>query len=85
MNRAGLSLGALRGSRRLYFLYFSWMALICGATRCWTAVNDVPTVDEAKGKLELLRTRGESADAFTFRSRHPPPSASARGEVVSAG
>src|SRR6267154_1537943 len=27
-------IGALRGSRRLYFLYFSWMALICGATRC---------------------------------------------------
>jgi len=27
-------ISALRGSRRLYFLYFSWMDLICGATRC---------------------------------------------------
>ena len=27
-------ISCLRGSRMLYFLYFSWMALICGATFC---------------------------------------------------
>ncbi len=32
-------MGALRGSRRLYFLYFSWIALICGATRCIFSID----------------------------------------------
>jgi hypothetical protein len=39
----------------------------------WVPAGHVPTVDEALARLELLRTRGPTPDAFTFKQRFPPP------------
>jgi hypothetical protein len=43
----------------------------------WIPAGHVPTVDEAKARLQLLKERGPSADAFTFRAPFPPPDAPA--------
>ncbi|MET0555259.1 MAG: DUF3291 domain-containing protein [Vicinamibacteria bacterium] len=43
----------------------------------WVPAGHVPTMDEAKGKLEALRAHGPSAAAFTFRKAFPPPGAEA--------
>jgi hypothetical protein len=40
----------------------------------WVPAGDLPTVDEAWRRLELLRTEGPGPGAFTFRAPHPPPS-----------
>ena len=47
----------------------------------WIPAGTVPTVEEAKRRLELLRRRGPSPDAFTFRTPFPPPGAPAAGDV----
>ncbi|MFV2198073.1 DUF3291 domain-containing protein [Nocardiopsis sp. LOL_012] len=39
----------------------------------WIPAGTVPTLDEAGERLDLLRTDGPSAEAFTFRSTFPPP------------
>jgi hypothetical protein len=39
----------------------------------WIPVGHVPTVAEAKERLELLREKGPSPAAFTFRQLFPPP------------
>jgi len=39
----------------------------------WIPAGHIPTVAEAKARLELLKERGPSAEAFTFRSPFPPP------------
>lgn len=39
----------------------------------WVPSGHVPSVEEAKHRLEVLIERGPSPDAFTFRSPHPPP------------
>ena len=41
----------------------------------WIPVGQRPTIDEAIVKLELLRAKGPTQDAFTFRSAFPPPDA----------
>lgn len=41
----------------------------------WVPVGHVPTVEEAIARLQLLRTHGPTADAFTFRRAFPPPGA----------
>jgi hypothetical protein len=41
----------------------------------WVPKGHIPTVEEAKAKLELLRRDGPSAEAFTFRQAFPPPDA----------
>jgi Domain of unknown function (DUF3291) len=42
----------------------------------WVPRGHRPTVDEAMARLALLRARGPSAMAFTFRHAFPPPDAS---------
>jgi hypothetical protein len=42
-------------------------------TLWWVAAGHIPTVDEAKARLALLKERGPSADAFTFRTPFPSP------------
>lgn len=42
----------------------------------WVPRGQVPTIEEAKARLELLRRKGPSAEAFTFRQAYPPPDAS---------
>jgi Domain of unknown function (DUF3291) len=39
----------------------------------WIPAGHVPTVAEAQDRLRLLKERGPSADAFTFRKPFPPP------------
>lgn len=39
----------------------------------WVPQGHVPTVDEAKARIETLRRLGPTAEAFTFRSQFPPP------------
>ena len=41
----------------------------------WVPAGHVPTVEEGLARLERLRDRGPTQDAFTFRSKFPPPGA----------
>jgi Domain of unknown function (DUF3291) len=41
----------------------------------WIPVGHIPTVAEAIERLELLKQRGPSPDAFTFRKPFPPADA----------
>jgi heme-degrading monooxygenase HmoA len=38
----------------------------------WVPSGTVPTISDAKARLEHLRRHGPSAEAFTFRSPFPP-------------
>lgn len=40
----------------------------------WVPDGTRPTVDDARARLELLRTQGPSPEAFTIRTPFPPPS-----------
>ncbi len=51
----------------------------------WVAAGHRPTIDEAKERLDLLRTDGPSARAFTFRQAFPPPDARDAGTPFSFG
>lgn len=42
----------------------------------WVPAGTVPTVADAKSRLETLRARGPSPEAFTFRSPFAPPDGS---------
>ena len=44
----------------------------------WVPAGSIPTVAEAKERLELLERRGPGPDAFTFRSPFPEPAAAPR-------
>ena len=44
----------------------------------WVPAGAVPTVVEAKERLELLARQGPTADAFTFRAPFPEPADAAR-------
>jgi hypothetical protein len=39
----------------------------------WVAEGHRPTVEEAIARLEILRRKGPSPEAFTFRELFPPP------------
>lgn len=39
----------------------------------WIPAGAIPTVEEGKQKLQLLRRQGPSATAFTFSERYPLP------------
>jgi hypothetical protein len=41
----------------------------------WIPASTLPTVEDARARLELLRSLGPTADAFTFRSSFPAPDA----------
>jgi heme-degrading monooxygenase HmoA len=44
----------------------------------WVPAGAIPTVAEAKERLELLARQGPTADAFTFRVPFPEPADAAR-------
>ena len=44
----------------------------------WVPAGAIPTVAEAKERLELLTRQGPTADAFTFRIPFPEPADAAR-------
>lgn len=56
-------------SRRDWFEAFEGPPLVLW----WVPAGHVPTIEEAKEKLDVLKERGPTADAFTFRSAFPPP------------
>jgi hypothetical protein len=39
----------------------------------WVPAGTLPTVEEAKRRLQILAQRGPTPDAFTFRDRFPAP------------
>jgi len=41
----------------------------------WIAAGHIPTVEEAKERLDLLRAEGPTPAAFTFGTRFDPPAA----------
>jgi hypothetical protein len=41
----------------------------------WVPKGHRPAIEEAKARLELLRRKGPTAEAFTFRQAFPPPDA----------
>jgi hypothetical protein len=43
----------------------------------WVPAGHIPTIDEAKARLDLLDRNGPTPDAFTFGMRFPPPSEAA--------
>lgn len=47
----------------------------------WIAAGEVPTVEEAKDRLEHLREHGPTPAAFTFKQRYPPPKPGQPGET----
>ncbi len=57
----------------------SWFTRLAEAPTAlwWITAGSTPTVDEAKVRLELLRERGPTADAFSLREPFPPPGSAA--------
>ena len=51
----------------------------------WVPEGHRPGVAEAIAKLELLRTTGPTAEAFTFRKAFPPPDAARNQPPVTFG
>lgn len=51
----------------------------------WVPKGHRPSVDEAVARLALLRAKGPSASAFTFRQSFPPPDATPERTPVSFG
>ena len=51
----------------------------------WVPRGHRPTIEEAKAKLEILRAKGPTAEAFTFRQAFPPPDAGQALPAVSFG
>lgn len=44
----------------------------------WVPAGHVPSLAEAKHRLDLLEHHGPTADAFTFRHQFPPPTSAER-------
>jgi hypothetical protein len=51
----------------------------------WIPAGHRPTVAEAIVKLELLRAKGPTGDAFTFRKAFPPPDAAGTERAIDFG
>jgi hypothetical protein len=51
----------------------------------WVPAGHIPTLDEAKQRLDLLRAAGPSPRAFTFRAAFPPPDARDPGAPFAFG
>jgi hypothetical protein len=39
----------------------------------WQTAGEIPTLDEALRRLDLLASEGPGPDAFTFKQRYPAP------------
>jgi hypothetical protein len=51
----------------------------------WVPAGHRPSVPEAIARLDVLRAKGPSAEAFTFRQAFPPPDAGASQRAVAFG
>ncbi|HEV8630932.1 MAG TPA: DUF3291 domain-containing protein [Thermoanaerobaculia bacterium] len=48
----------------------------------WVAAGHIPSIEEAKSRLDCLRTHGESAQAFSFTKLYPAPDAPGASPAV---
>jgi hypothetical protein len=48
----------------------------------WIPAGTLPTLDDAKAKLEMLERLGPTPEAFTFKQPFPPPGAAAQAPVL---
>ncbi|MEM7030821.1 MAG: DUF3291 domain-containing protein [Chloroflexota bacterium] len=39
----------------------------------WIRAGDIPTIQDAKIALEMLKEKGATSEAFTFSKMFPPP------------
>jgi hypothetical protein len=64
-----------------------WFSKFEGAYTClwWVPTGHIPTVEEAKERLEHLRTQGDSAYAFSFRKLFPQPVDEVNGDGPNPG
>jgi len=53
--------------------WFNHDGLPGSAVLWWVPAGAVPTLQEARDRLDLLSRHGPTARAFTFRDRFPPP------------
>jgi hypothetical protein len=53
--------------------YFDHEGLAAYAVLWWVPAGTLPSLAEAKERLDLLAREGATPDAFTFRERFPPP------------
>ncbi|MGH7598511.1 MAG: DUF3291 domain-containing protein [bacterium] len=60
--------GAVMRRRREWFEKFDGMYMALW----WVKAGHIPTVEEAKQRLDYLRENGESVQAFTFKNIFPP-------------
>jgi len=51
----------------------------------WVPQGHRPSIAEALARLELLRQKGPTADAFTFRQAYPAPDAAPSGSPLTLG
>jgi hypothetical protein len=65
--------------------WFSHDGLDAYAVLWWIPAGTIPTLDEARHRLDLLAEHGPTAEAFTFRDRFTPPGATpGTGEAATA-
>ena len=59
-----------------------WFVPQPGATMAlwWKPAGEIPTISEAKHRMECLTMHGPTEDAFTFRSVFEPPASKAVGQ-----
>ena len=48
----------------------------------WIPADSLPTIEDAKARLELLERLGPTAEAFTFKQPFPPPCGTAVNPVL---
>jgi hypothetical protein len=51
----------------------------------WVPRGHRPSIEEGKARLEMLRAKGPTAEAFTFRQAFPPPDADQAQRPVTFG
>src|SRR4051794_31164083 len=59
-----------------------WAIHMAEAYMClwWIPAGDIPTIEEAKQRLEHLRDHGPTPRAFTFKRRFPPDAGGSSAE-----
>jgi hypothetical protein len=64
-----------------------WMTRIAQSylTLWWVRAGTLPTIDDARLRLDHLRAHGPSAYAFTFKRRFPAPAAASRSVAAPRG
>jgi hypothetical protein len=66
--------------RRQWFEKFEGMYMALW----WVKAGHIPTIEEAKRRLEYLNEHGPSSHVFTFKQPFPPPNISPDNFAVTA-